>query len=644
MEFPLPWNSNYSVKTYMNLKSFQYDLKHEILNYHQFLVLHYLLSNKETRGLLIYHETGFGKSILAAAVSESFLQFHLAKSIVFLSPKPLLTNFKQNIVKYRKMKKNTSVDFQNYQFIVLGTPQTHLKVKEIFQQSFLTLRLVIVDEAHHFFQAVANGSKYAVQLYRFLLTETNVKLLFLTGTPLVNDAFELVPCFNLLHGKKSGETLFPESKRVFHEAFAFNLQKNTLQNEHVFSNRIRGLVSYFGELYSQKSKWYPTVLPWIIERIPMSTQQFVVYRAARKKERTESFQSRNKMSVKAFNDSKLVGSSYRVMSRIVSNFLILFDRNFVIKPSYCKNLSTYSPKFKCLLANLNKHQNQLGLVYSNFVHKGGVNVIADVLRYHGFTQFPEKGHQRFAVFTGDTHLNMQKKILDAFTNPKNVTGKDIWLLLISSVGSEGLDLKNIRHVHIVEPYWHYTQMHQVVSRANRFKSHVDLPKSDWTIQPYVYLSVFPETKLKNYKLKDTLSTDEHLWKLSFDKQKNHEKFLTLLKSIAIDCQIHVDLNKISPKILRCNMCVPNGQKVYDVDITKDILSENKCEQMSDQNVSKEIKPFKFEGITYFVDDTHEIPVFFERNSEFESVFTQISQQNALHSKLMTHYLTSKRID
>ena len=45
------------------------------------------------------------------------------------------------------------------------------------------------------------------------------------------------------------------------------------------------------------------------------------------------------------------------------------------------------------------------------------------------------------------------------------------VLLLSSAGSESLDLKNTRQIHIMEPYWNEGKIIQVIGRAIRYKSH-----------------------------------------------------------------------------------------------------------------------------------------------------------------------------
>ena len=62
---------------------------------------------------------------------------------------------------------------------------------------------------------------------------------------------------------------------------------------------------------------------------------------------------------------------------------------------------------------------------------------------------------------------------------------------MSSAVAEGIDLKRIRHVHIMEPFWNYARINQVETRAIRYMSHADLPENEQTVQTYIYLSDYP---------------------------------------------------------------------------------------------------------------------------------------------------------
>ena len=53
----------------------------------------------------------------------------------------------------------------------------------------------------------------------------------------------------------------------------------------------------------------------------------------------------------------------------------------------------------------------------------------------------------------------------------NNMGEVIKGFMITSSGAEGITLRNTRHVHIVEPYWHPVRSEQVIGRARRICSH-----------------------------------------------------------------------------------------------------------------------------------------------------------------------------
>ena len=63
----------------------------------------------------------------------------------------------------------------------------------------------------------------------------------------------------------------------------------------------------------------------------------------------------------------------------------------------------------------------------------------------------------------------------------NLRGEMIKLLMLTKSGAEGLDLKHVRQVHVMEPYWHEVRIQQVIGRAIRLRSHKDLPDAEQTV-------------------------------------------------------------------------------------------------------------------------------------------------------------------
>jgi len=104
--------------------------------------------------------------------------------------------------------------------------------------------LVIVDEAHDFFQAIINSAApttNARRLFGMIMSAQDVRLMFLTGTPSAKHPFELVPCFNMLAGKE----LLPEQYDVFVKHFV-DQANFRVKNRERLANRLVGLVSHVG--------------------------------------------------------------------------------------------------------------------------------------------------------------------------------------------------------------------------------------------------------------------------------------------------------------------------------------------------------------------------------------------------------------
>ena len=128
--------------------------------------------------------------------------------------------------------------------------------------------------------------------------------------------------------------------------------------------------------------------------------------------------------------------------------------------------------------------------------------------------------------------------------------------MITSSGAEGINLKNTRYVHIIEPYWHPVRVEQVIGRARRICSHQDLPLSERNVKVFIYLMSFTQQQLDDeasvkLKLKDIakdengfftkgrpLTSDQYLYEVSTRKERINRQILRAIKESAIDCAIH----------------------------------------------------------------------------------------------------------
>ena len=127
-------------------------------------------------------------------------------------------------------------------------------------------------------------------------------------------------------------------------------------------------------------------------------------------------------------------------------------------------------------------------------------------------------------------------MLKIFISPQNKHGKFIKILMATSAGAEGLDLKNIRQIHIMEPYWNQMRIEQVIGRGVRRNSHIELPLNERNVEIFRYFSVF--SKVNSIITGDKLSTDEYIEQISLKKQYIIDEMNLILKECAFDCVLN----------------------------------------------------------------------------------------------------------
>ncbi|MEI7669918.1 MAG: helicase-related protein, partial [Pseudomonadota bacterium] len=253
-------------------------------------------------------------------------------------------------------------------------------------------------------------------------------------------------------------------------------------------------------------------------------------------------------------------------------------------------LETYSPKFLHILENI-KDPKYLGLhlVYSQFRTLEGIGLFTLVLEKNGFTRFkikknssngwemdiaPEnQGKPTYGLYTG-TESDEEKKIIKDIYNGdwdnvdtsisnnlrriahNNNMGEIIKVFMITSSGSEGINLRNTRYVHIMEPYWHPVRTEQVIGRARRICSHTKLPLALQTVEVFVYLmkltkqQIDSDVELKRKDLSKTepkvpVTSDQLLFEISEIKANLSKQLTDAIKESSFDCFIYSNGNCVN---------------------------------------------------------------------------------------------------
>ena len=250
-----------------------------------------------------------------------------------------------------------------------------------------------------------------------------------------------------------------------------------------------------------------------------------------------------------------------------------------------EGLTVFSPKFLNMLENIRDPEHiGLHLIYSQFRTLEGIGILKLVLEQNGFVHFKvikdstgewildmpmeDRGKPSFILYTG-TETSEEKELLrNIFNstwdylppslvselkaiNANNYYGELIKVIMLTAAGAEGITLKNVRYVHLTEPYWHPVRTEQVIGRARRICSHEDLDPQYRTVQVMLYLMKFSQEQLaadesielrlndvSKFDGKSPVTSDQTLFEISQIKSDITKQLLNAVKETAIDCNVH----------------------------------------------------------------------------------------------------------
>jgi hypothetical protein len=246
-------------------------------------------------------------------------------------------------------------------------------------------------------------------------------------------------------------------------------------------------------------------------------------------------------------------------------------------------IGKYSAKIKTICDNIyNKKEDIVSdgiiLIYSSYID-AGIIPMALALEEMGFSRYGENASlfknppvpivdvrtmkpptnkkdfrpARYIMITGDTRIspnndsdiksitsddNIFKK--DTNGNLIDISGEKIKVVLISQAGSEGVDFKAIRQIHILEPWYNINRIEQIIGRGVRNFSHKDLPFEKRNVQIFLYGTLLEKDNTEE-------AADLYIYRISEIKAVKIGKVQRLLKQISVDCVINHDQTNFTAK-------------------------------------------------------------------------------------------------
>jgi superfamily II DNA or RNA helicase len=191
---------------------------------------------------------------------------------------------------------------------------------------------------------------------------------------------------------------------------------------------------------------------------------------------------------------------------------------------------------------------------------------------------------KYAMITGDERISPNNQAeVNAITNDNNKDGTKIKVVLISRAGSEGVDFKFIRQVHILDPWYTMNRIEQIIGRAVRSFSHKDLPFEKRNVEIYLHGTILQDNKEE--------AADLYVYRVAEYKAVQMGRVARILKETAVDCLLNNDQVNFTQENMniRVRQVLSDGQVVETFPVG-DMPYSATCDYM--ESCEFKCKPFK----------------------------------------------------
>lgn len=684
---------------------------------HQKFIKNFLSINTPYNGLLLYHGLGTGKTCSAIGVAEEtrkYLKYMgYSERIIIVASPNVQENFYLQLFDERKLEFKNNIwtinncagqsildeinsahknltrekvvkimtNIINNYYLFMGYTQfanliikksnsanvaivsESLHKKKVAErlQKFFDNRLIIIDEFHNIRQSKDNTNKLVSnELLKLVKNVNNLKLLFLSATPMFNDYKEIVFLINILN--MNDRRSIVDIKDIFNSdgSFLVNAKGEEVGLE-LFKRKITGYISYvkgdnplsfpfrilpndFSSQNSILNKPYPQLkinaapLTQSIELFDIyintniSPYQEFIYNIVLKnniskfdedklndmdsygytllqkplealnivfpnskletyfEEKMASYENNIAQVLENINLEEINNliSVKEVIGKAGINNIMHYQEtyapksrhNYVYKNSASPNIfdinsvGKYSFKIKSIIDAIINSKGPV-IIYSQFIDAGLIP-IALTLESLGFTRYgankslfltPQSeeldivSYKKKSELAPGTKFNGAKYIiisgnenlspdvvgdLKAATNTNNSDGTNVKVILLSAAGSEGIDLKFIRQVHILEPWFNINRIEQIIGRAIRTCSHKNMPLNERNVQIFMH-----GTLLNN----NVEAVDLLIYRKAEAKAKVIGSISRILKEHSIDCMLNYEQQKFDEKLLNKTLSI-----------------------------------------------------------------------------------------
>jgi len=441
-------------------------------------------------GLVVAHGTGTGKTRTSIETAKI-----LGMPINVVPPAALQANYLKELGRWMG-NPNANVRVQSQQRVALNG------LKHDYPNSML-----IVDEAH---RARQQGGK----LLNALEQSQARKKMLLTATPIFNHPQDLASLVNLVANKR----LLPTDKTQFNNEYVeqqlvhpgffqrFMGVKPGINYQLKNTDKLKRILNRYVDYQAGSTEGFPAVKQENVN-VPMGDKQMDIYKAIMGK---APLWVRWKVK-RGLPPGKGELDSLRAFlsgARQVSNT----TQGFTTRKSDIQS-AKIDQAFKYFNQQVVKNPRYKAVVYSNYLNSG-LNPYAQHLQKH---KIP------YGEFSGAISPAARNQMVNDYNANK------LKALLVSSAGSEGLDLKGTRLVQILEPHFNEEKEKQIIGRGARYQSHEALPEVERNVLVQRYMAQPQAGFLDRLMGNQVKGTDEYIRNLALQKNQLNNQLLQLME-------------------------------------------------------------------------------------------------------------------
>jgi SNF2 family DNA or RNA helicase len=427
--------------------------------------------NPLNRGLLLFYAIGTGKTIASLSMIRCLLTKYPKKRAIILTPASLVTNYENELDRVKEDIVDISHKIKVHSYVKFINNIVYPATNDT---------ILVIDESQNFLGSSSIRYKKLLDY-----SKTAYKVILLSATPIRNSIDEISNELSLLNGHKVSKTLLERIYNIPDEKQRLQLFSKILSCKIAFYEKPkeRGEQSKFPERTN-----HPIDLV-------MSKDYYQVYYKIQK-------DIINKQDIhNTFSSTENLKAFY----------------NGIRKASNIVTHDFGSPKIKWTIHKIQKdlENDKKVLVYSNFL-SAGVELLEHEL---------QKLNINYSLVTGKLTQKQKEHNIRKYNDNTNK------VIIISSSGAEGLNLKGTRSVIILERSWNNSKLEQVIGRAIRLNSHSHLPLIKRKVDVYNLMLVKPLVKNKGDYLG---SADQILEEISSKKENKIQDFYKILQKLSIE--------------------------------------------------------------------------------------------------------------